>query len=68
MRRRLPDRKLRSSRLINSGEAEKVQQLAIDFGWLPKSADEQPKRNRERLEFEQKLTLLNMEIPWKDRL
>ena len=53
---------------INSGEAEKVQQLAIDFGWLPKSADEQPKRNRERLEFEQKLTLLNMEIPWKDRL
>lgn len=53
---------------INSGDTEKVQQLAIDFGWLPKSADEQPKRNRERLEFEQKLTLLNMEIPWKDRL
>ncbi len=53
---------------INSGDSEKVQQLAIDFGWLPKSADEQPKRNRERLEFEQKLTLLNMEIPWKDRL
>jgi thymidylate synthase (FAD) len=53
---------------INSGDTEKALKIARELGWLPKNADEPVKRHRERQEFEEKLTRLNIAIPWQHLL
>lgn len=53
---------------IEAGDLKKADELAIRFGWLPEDSAAPLKRHRERQEFEMKLELLNIEIPWKDRI
>ncbi len=53
---------------INSGDAEKINELGIRNKWLPEDPEAPVKRHRERREFEDKLLSLNVEIPWKHRL
>ncbi|MFZ6033753.1 MAG: FAD-dependent thymidylate synthase [Melioribacter sp.] len=48
---------------INSGDREEVLRLADEYGWLRKIEDRLAK-NRERIEFEEKLNLLGIQIPW----
>jgi len=55
-------------RALNAGNREKALQLAVQYKWLPDDPNAPVKRHRERNEFEEKLELLNLEIPWKDRL
>jgi thymidylate synthase (FAD) len=42
---------------------EEAVRLASEFGWLVRE-DGKLKRNRERAELEEKLTLLNLQLPW----
>ncbi|AFN75956.1 FAD-dependent thymidylate synthase [Melioribacter roseus P3M-2] len=48
---------------INSGDKEEVLRLADEYGWLRK-IDDRLAKNRERIEFEEKLNLLGIQIPW----
>ncbi|MGK9369536.1 FAD-dependent thymidylate synthase [Melioribacter sp. Ez-97] len=48
---------------INSGDKEEALRLADSYGWLKKINDRLAK-NRERIEFEEKLNLLGIKIPW----
>jgi thymidylate synthase (FAD) len=48
---------------ISSGNKQKAIQMAAEFGWLNKK-DGVLKRNRERIELEEKLKKLNIPIPW----
>ncbi|MFH0989568.1 MAG: FAD-dependent thymidylate synthase [bacterium] len=49
---------------IQSGESNKAIDLAIQFGLLPPRGQE-VKKNRERTEIEEKLSMLHVPIPWK---
>jgi thymidylate synthase (FAD) len=49
---------------INSNETENLNKLATDAGWLEKREDGTLKQNLERIEFEEKLTRINIAIPW----
>ncbi|MGK9477336.1 FAD-dependent thymidylate synthase [Melioribacter sp. OK-6-Me] len=48
---------------INSGDKDEVLRLAEEYGWL-KKIENRLARNRERIEFEEKLNLLGIQIPW----
>ena len=48
---------------ISEGNKNKVIQLAAEFGWLNKK-EGKLKRNRERMELEEKLKKLNIPVPW----
>ncbi len=61
-----PDIKMMQA--INSGDTEKALTIARELGWLPKNDNEPIKRHRERQEFEEKLTRLNIAIPWQHLL
>jgi thymidylate synthase (FAD) len=50
---------------LNSGNMKQALELAEKFGWLSRREDGTLKRNRERIEFEEKLKDLNLAIPWK---
>ena len=47
---------------IMKGSVEGPVNLAMSFGWI--KDDGSIKRNREREEFEAKLTKLNIKVPW----
>ena len=47
-----------------SGNIEEAKKLAEDFGWL-KQIDGKLSKNRERIEFEDKLAFLCMVKPWE---
>jgi thymidylate synthase (FAD) len=51
-------------RAIQTGSPEQARELAVKFGILPPSGQEL-KRNRERADLEEKLTMLGISIPWK---
>lgn len=51
-------------RAIQSGNMDRARELAVKFGLLPPPGQE-IKRNREREDLEAKLTLLNIQVPWK---
>jgi thymidylate synthase (FAD) len=51
---------------LNSGDNKQALGLAEEFGWLSRREDGTLKRNRERIEFEEKLKNLNLIIPWLD--
>jgi thymidylate synthase (FAD) len=51
-------------RTIQSGSPEQAHELAVKFGILPPPGQE-IKRNRERADLEEKLTMLGIPIPWK---
>lgn len=53
-------------RALNSDNTQKVLELAEEFGWLARREDGTLKRNRERIEFEEKLRSLNLGIPWSN--
>lgn len=48
---------------ITKGNIEQAIELAKSFNWLDKTTGE-PKKNRERLEFEDKLSGLGLKTPW----
>jgi thymidylate synthase (FAD) len=50
--------------LINSNEKEKAVKRAEDFGWLRVNKDGNRIKSMERIEFEDKLRKMNLEIPW----
>lgn len=50
---------------INSGNKEEVLRLADEYGWL-KKIENRLAKNRERIEFEEKLNLLGIQIPWHE--
>jgi thymidylate synthase (FAD) len=47
-----------------SGNTDAAIKEAASYGWLNRNDDNKLKRNRERMEFEEKLKLLNVKIPW----
>jgi thymidylate synthase (FAD) len=47
-----------------SGNIEEAKKLAEEFGWL-KLVDGKLSKNRERIEFEEKLSFLGMDKPWE---
>ncbi|MBI5476165.1 MAG: FAD-dependent thymidylate synthase [Ignavibacteriales bacterium] len=47
-----------------SGNIEEAKKLAEEFGWL-KLVDGKLSKNRERIEFEEKLSFLGMNKPWE---
>lgn len=49
---------------LNLGNTDEALKLAEDFGWLEKRDDGSLKNNLERLEFENKLELLQIKPPW----
>lgn len=49
---------------LNAGDEKQAMELAEKFGWLSRREDGSLKRNRERIEFEEKLGNMNMKIPW----
>lgn len=49
---------------ISSGNVEGAIARAEEIGWLSRREDGTLKRHRERVEFEDKLALLNIKIPW----
>ncbi|NIT57875.1 MAG: thymidylate synthase (FAD), partial [Aliifodinibius sp.] len=49
---------------LNTGNTKQAIGLAEKFGWLSRREDGSLKRNRERIEFEEKLKDFNLEIPW----
>jgi thymidylate synthase (FAD) len=49
---------------IAAGDMEKARAVAGRYGWLDQGK-KGLKRNRERMEFEDKLLCMNMAIPWK---
>ena len=49
---------------IASGELAKARDTAARYGWLDQGK-KGLKRNRERIEFEEKLGYMNLSIPWK---
>ena len=51
---------------LNTGDTEQAINLAEKFGWLSRREDGTLKRNRERIEFEEKLNGLRLGIPWKE--
>ena len=51
---------------LNSEKLKQAMELAEKFGWLSRREDGSLKRNRERIEFEEKLRDLNLIIPWLD--
>lgn len=51
-------------RAVATGNAAAARDLAAGFGWLA-AGDKGLKPNRERLEFEEKLKLLGLAIPWQ---
>ena len=53
-------------RLINQGKVKEVFQSAENNGWLEKKENGTLKQNLERIELEEKLEKLNMNIPWKE--
>ena len=48
---------------ITQGNAGKAVVLGKSFNWLNKDTGE-PKKNRERLEFEDKLSNMGLKAPW----
>lgn len=48
---------------LTKGNKEQAIELAKSFNWLDKTTGE-PKKNRERLEFEDKLSGLGLKTPW----
>lgn len=52
---------------IAAGNPGAAIQLAIRNRWLSEDPREPLKRNRERIEFEEKLQALKLAVPWKDR-
>jgi hypothetical protein len=50
--------------LINSNEKEKAVEQAKEFGWLKVNKEGNRIKSMERIEFENKLKKLNVEIPW----
>jgi len=50
--------------LINSNKKEKAVKRAEDFGWLRINKDGNRIKSMERIEFEDKLRKMNLEIPW----
>jgi len=55
---------LKILKAISSANNKEALSLAEGFGWLSRREDGNLKRNRERIEFEEKLTALNIKIPW----
>ena len=53
---------------LNAGNYAAVTRLAVQYGWLPEDDQAPLNRNRERLEFEAKIEMLNLEIPWRERM
>jgi len=51
---------------LNAGDEKQAMELAEKFGWLALREDGSLKRNRERVEFEEKLGNLNLTIPWME--
>ncbi|NIW78534.1 MAG: FAD-dependent thymidylate synthase [Calditrichae bacterium] len=51
---------------LNSGNTIQAMELAEKFGWLSHREDGTLKRNRERIEFEEKLKNLNLKVPWQE--
>lgn len=49
---------------LNTGDEKRAMDLAEKFGWLSRREDGTLKRNREKIEFEEKLKRLNLQIPW----
>ncbi len=49
---------------INKSDFDSVELLAEGLGWLEKRADGSLKQNLERIEFEEKLSRLNLKLPW----
>lgn len=50
---------------LGKGDTKRAAALATEFGWLSRG-DKGLKRNRERIELEEKLERLNLPIPWRD--
>ncbi len=51
-------------RALTRGDQGAAQEAAARFGWLDRREDGVLKRNRERLEFEEKLESFGLAIPW----
>lgn len=49
---------------IIAGDIEAAIEKATGNGWLSRTSDNNLKRNGERIEFEEKLSMLNIKIPW----
>jgi thymidylate synthase (FAD) len=52
--------------LLSSGDPRKTVDKAHDMGWLKSNEDGSLKLHFERLEFEQKLRRMGLQIPWQD--
>ncbi|MCB0273929.1 MAG: FAD-dependent thymidylate synthase [Calditrichaeota bacterium] len=53
---------------IMNQDPEAAKAVAVRYGWLPEDDSQPLKRHRERLECEEKLSALNIPIPWADRI
>jgi thymidylate synthase (FAD) len=51
--------------LLNQNKLDEVILIAEEYGWLEKRDDDSLKQNLERIEFEEKLEKLKINIPWK---
>jgi thymidylate synthase (FAD) len=50
---------------LSAGDGDRATQLARDYGWLETGKTGALKRNRERNEFEAKLSFLGLPVPWR---
>ena len=56
------ERRIIGALAMTQGDKEKAVALGKQFNWLNDSGE--PKKNRERLEFEDKLSNLGLKAPW----
>ncbi len=53
-------------RTDNESGPEEARRLATTFGWLDENGE--PRKNREREEFEEKIRLIRVQLPWCSRV